>query len=97
MVYPSTFSYSKIKQRFRERVRSLGDKDSNVSLNSIEELNSTEESKWLKDDISKYLEVSWDDGYGTKTVKHYFEAAKDIIKPDGGPPRWFCPLECRKP
>ncbi|XP_057437571.1 phytyl ester synthase 2, chloroplastic-like isoform X1 [Lotus japonicus] len=26
--------------------------------------------------------------------KDYFEQAKELIKPDGGPPRWFSPLEC---
>lgn len=25
--------------------------------------------------------------------KDYFEQAKELIKPDGGPPRWFSPLE----
>ncbi|KAJ9180156.1 hypothetical protein P3X46_008435 [Hevea brasiliensis] len=43
------------------------------------------------------LEVFWDDGYGTKTVKDYFHVAKEMIMPDGGPPRWFCPLECGQP
>ncbi|KAK4389328.1 Acyltransferase-like protein, chloroplastic [Sesamum angolense] len=28
----------------------------------------------------------WDDGYGSETVKDYLDYAKDIIKPDGGPP-----------
>ncbi|XP_027350946.1 acyltransferase-like protein At3g26840, chloroplastic [Abrus precatorius] len=26
--------------------------------------------------------------------KEYFEQSKELIKPDGGPPRWFSPLEC---
>ncbi|KAK8508766.1 hypothetical protein V6N12_034871 [Hibiscus sabdariffa] len=47
--------------------------------------------------VSKELEVLWDDGYGTKTVKDYLIAAEDMIKPDGGPPRWFCPLDCGQP
>ncbi|KAK8589382.1 hypothetical protein V6N13_088233 [Hibiscus sabdariffa] len=47
--------------------------------------------------VSEELEVLWDDGYGTNTVKDYLNAAKDVIKPDGGPPRWFCPLECGRP
>lgn len=38
------------------------------------------------------LETLWDDGYGTQSVKDYLDLAKDIIKPDGGPPRWFCPV-----
>ncbi|KAF5740554.1 exostosin family protein [Tripterygium wilfordii] len=56
------------------------------------------EKKWVKDDmVSKHLEVLWDDGYGTSTVKDYLEGAKEMIKPDGGPPRWFCPIECGQP
>lgn len=39
----------------------------------------------------------WDDGYGSRTVKDYMEAAAEMIKPDGGPPRWFCPVECGRP
>ncbi|KAL3573591.1 hypothetical protein D5086_024204 [Populus alba] len=45
----------------------------------------------------KDLESLWDDGYGTKTVKDYFDGAKEMIRPDGGPPPWFCPIECRQP
>jgi hypothetical protein len=26
--------------------------------------------------------------------KEYFEQAKELIEADGGPPRWFSPLEC---
>ncbi|KAJ0052828.1 hypothetical protein Pint_03071 [Pistacia integerrima] len=29
-----------------------------------------------------------------KRLKDYFEESKDLIKSDGGPPRWFSPLEC---
>ncbi|KAL6556436.1 hypothetical protein OROGR_005724 [Orobanche gracilis] len=44
------------------------------------------------------LEPLWDDGYGTRTVKDYLEAAKDMIKSaDGGPSRWFCPIESGPP
>ncbi|KAK6158390.1 hypothetical protein DH2020_005704 [Rehmannia glutinosa] len=43
------------------------------------------------------LKPLWDDGYGTQTVKDYLEAAKDMIKSDGGPPRWFCPIESGPP
>ncbi|XP_027350283.1 acyltransferase-like protein At1g54570, chloroplastic isoform X2 [Abrus precatorius] len=39
----------------------------------------------------------WDDGYGVRTVEDYFVAAKDMCKFDGGPPRWFCPVECGSP
>ncbi|PIA57053.1 hypothetical protein AQUCO_00600052v1 [Aquilegia coerulea] len=44
------------------------------------------------------LELLWDDGYGSVTVKDYLEMAKDImIHIDGGPPRWFCPVDCGRP
>ncbi|KAK1583384.1 hypothetical protein Q3G72_023286 [Acer saccharum] len=55
------------------------------------------ERKLVKDVVSKDLEVLWEDGYGTQSVQDYFDAAKEIIKPDGGPPRWFCPVECGSP
>ncbi|PKA57490.1 Acyltransferase-like protein [Apostasia shenzhenica] len=43
------------------------------------------------------LEVLYDDGSGTLSVKDYLDAAREIIRPDGGPPRWFCPPECGQP
>ncbi|TYK18392.1 acyltransferase-like protein [Cucumis melo var. makuwa] len=52
----------------------------------------------LKDDVPEKLEPFWDDGYGTVTVKDYFDAAKDFTQhPDGGPPRWFCPVASGSP
>ncbi|KAH9754406.1 Acyltransferase-like protein [Citrus sinensis] len=56
-----------------------------------------EKKKLVKNVISEELEVLWDDGYGTDSVKDYLDAAKEIIKPDGGPPRWFCPVDCGCP
>ncbi|KAG6409347.1 hypothetical protein SASPL_127386 [Salvia splendens] len=43
------------------------------------------------------LKPLWDDGYGTQTVRDYIEVAKAMAKPDGGPPRWFCPVESGPP
>ncbi|XP_074560248.1 uncharacterized protein LOC141816347 [Curcuma longa] len=43
------------------------------------------------------LEVLYDDGFGDVSVKDYFDAARAINKPDGGAPRWFCPVECGAP
>lgn len=52
----------------------------------------------LKDDVPEKLELFWDDGYGTVTVKDYFDTAKDFTQhPDGGPPRWFCPVSSGSP
>lgn len=31
------------------------------------------------------------------SVKDYLDRAQDFIRSDGGPPRWFCPLECGSP
>ena len=49
------------------------------------------------EDVFEKLEVLWDDGYGNNTVKDYLDKANDIIRPDGGPPRWFCPVDCGRP
>ncbi|KAM3239687.1 hypothetical protein ACQJBY_053405 [Aegilops geniculata] len=43
------------------------------------------------------LEVLYDDGFGSVTVKDYREAVRAMPKDDGGPPRWFCPVECGRP
>ncbi|XP_047971452.1 phytyl ester synthase 1, chloroplastic-like [Salvia hispanica] len=43
------------------------------------------------------LKPLWDDGYGTQTVRDYIDVAKAMAKPDGGPPRWFCPVESGPP
>lgn len=47
--------------------------------------------------VSDEIELLWDDGYGSKSVKDYFAAAREILKPDGGPPRWFSPVDCGRP
>ncbi|CAA3016644.1 acyltransferase At1g54570, chloroplastic isoform X1, partial [Olea europaea subsp. europaea] len=56
-----------------------------------------EEKKREKVSDDEKLEPLWDDGYGTQSVKDYLESAKEIIKPDGGPPRWFTPISCGPP
>ncbi|KAJ1283785.1 hypothetical protein BS78_03G153200 [Paspalum vaginatum] len=43
------------------------------------------------------LEALYDDGFGGVTVKDYFAAAKAVSSDDGGPPRWFCPVDCGRP
>ncbi|XP_010532193.1 PREDICTED: acyltransferase-like protein At1g54570, chloroplastic [Tarenaya hassleriana] len=55
------------------------------------------EKKTAKDEAFSEMELLWDDGYGSKTVKDYFLAAKKIITSDGGPPRWFIPEDCDRP
>ncbi|KAK9139442.1 hypothetical protein Scep_009123 [Stephania cephalantha] len=44
------------------------------------------------------LGVLWEDGYGSSSVKDYLDVAKVMIgEANGGPPRWFCPVECGRP
>ncbi|KAL3722932.1 hypothetical protein ACJRO7_035169 [Eucalyptus globulus] len=31
---------------------------------------------------------------GRERLRRFFDEAKDLTRPDGGPPRWFSPLEC---
>ncbi|KAI3692046.1 hypothetical protein L6452_31855 [Arctium lappa] len=47
--------------------------------------------------VVEELKPLWDDGYGTQTVKDFTEISMDLIKCDGGPPRWFCPVACGLP
>uniref|UniRef100_A0ACD5UPC0 Uncharacterized protein n=1 Tax=Avena sativa TaxID=4498 RepID=A0ACD5UPC0_AVESA len=50
-----------------------------------------------EEDKDRGLEPLYDDGFGAVTVKDYFAAAKALSKDDGGPPRWFCPVESGQP
>uniref|UniRef100_A0A0E0JIS3 Serine aminopeptidase S33 domain-containing protein n=1 Tax=Oryza punctata TaxID=4537 RepID=A0A0E0JIS3_ORYPU len=44
------------------------------------------------------LEALYDDGFGEATVKDYFDALRAMpLGGGGGPPRWFCPVECGPP
>ncbi|KAM3390157.1 hypothetical protein ACQJBY_011999 [Aegilops geniculata] len=43
------------------------------------------------------LKDLYDDGFGSVTMKDYLEAVRNMPKDDGGPPRWFCPVECGRP
>jgi hypothetical protein len=53
--------------------------------------------KEVADEEDSGLEPLYDDGFGAVTVKDYFAAAKALSKDDGGPPRWFCPVESGQP
>ncbi|BBH06668.1 Esterase/lipase/thioesterase family protein [Prunus dulcis] len=75
----------------REERRSLIDEGNERLRHKVNE------EKRVKDGVLESLEPLWDDGYGTVTVKDYFDATKEMIKPDGGPPRWFCPVACGAP
>ncbi|WVY94990.1 hypothetical protein V8G54_034078 [Vigna mungo] len=56
-----------------------------------------EGEKKKKGEAEEGLAALWDDGYGRNSVEDYFAAAKEICRSDGGPPRWFCPVECGPP
>lgn len=43
------------------------------------------------------LKLFYDDGYGSSSVRDYLGIAKEMVRPDGGSPRWFCPIECGPP
>ncbi|CAL4976335.1 unnamed protein product [Urochloa decumbens] len=45
----------------------------------------------------RYLDVLYDDGFGSVTLKGYFTTVRAMLRNDGGPPRWFCPVECGQP
>ncbi|GAB4835924.1 hypothetical protein Ancab_000843, partial [Ancistrocladus abbreviatus] len=55
------------------------------------------QKKWGEDVAPEKLDALWDDGFGTTSMKDYLDATNEMIKPDGGPPRWFCPVECGCP
>lgn len=72
-----------------------------VSVSSVQNQKGANEVngkvKSQKKIVSEEIELLWDDGYGSKSVKDYFAAAREILKPDGGPPRWFSPVDCGRP
>uniref|UniRef100_A0A1D1ZH36 Acyltransferase-like protein At1g54570, chloroplastic n=1 Tax=Anthurium amnicola TaxID=1678845 RepID=A0A1D1ZH36_9ARAE len=41
--------------------------------------------------------VLYEDGFGKASVKDYLDWSREMIRPDDGGPRWFCPLECGAP
>ncbi|KAF6162671.1 hypothetical protein GIB67_013285 [Kingdonia uniflora] len=98
-VYESQF-------RFQRRIRSLASAKSTVvssdSVGGNGGVPLIKEKKQSgvvveKKKVSEELEVLWEDGYGSSSVKDYLDIAKDMIKSDGGPPRWFSPVECGRP
>ncbi|KAJ4969204.1 hypothetical protein NE237_015905 [Protea cynaroides] len=80
----------------------LSNGDGNIKSGAIDGGNGRvgskrERKRLVKDMVSEELEVLWDDGLEKQTVKDYLDIARDMIKPDGGPPRWFCPVACGRP
>lgn len=60
-------------------------------------LNSSTKQKKEEEVFQEKLGPLWDDGYGSQSVKDYLDLANEMIKPDGGPPRWFSPISCGPP
>ncbi|MQM23520.1 hypothetical protein Taro_056585 [Colocasia esculenta] len=50
-----------------------------------------------RDEEGVGLSVLYDDGFGKASVKDYLDWSREMIRVDGGGPRWFCPLECCAP
>ncbi|GMY21171.1 acyltransferase-like protein At1g54570, chloroplastic [Fagus crenata] len=101
-VFPFFMSNSENKCGGRVKVRSLSNADSTVLSSDSIVVNGhlrskIEGKKRVKDDVMETLKPLWDDGYGTETIRDFFDMAKDMVKPDGGPPRWFCPIACGCP
>ncbi|KAK4746659.1 hypothetical protein SAY87_025696 [Trapa incisa] len=44
---------------------------------------------------SPYMEDEGSEDEG-KRLEYFFNLAEDLVRSDGGPPRWFSPLECAK-
>jgi len=64
---------------------------------AVSKIEVVEKKKKVEKEAKESLAVLWDDAYRTKSVKDYLELARFMIRPDGGPPRWFCPVECGHP
>ena len=47
--------------------------------------------------VSKRLDNSEVEKIERRSLKDYLEQSKELIRSDGGPPRWFSPLECGSP
>lgn len=105
-----TFSSSGHRNRIHSRIRVRSQVSENSELASHNRLETVatarggirgperdsqvEKSEEL---ISEQLGLMYDDGYGTHSVVDYLGAAREMVRPDGGPPRWFCPVDCGRP
>lgn len=65
-----------------------------TTMRSFVERNSSQLEAESKQRIKLEKYSSEQEGNSRKWLKDYFDEAKDMIKSDGGPPRWFSPLEC---
>ncbi|XP_076948945.1 phytyl ester synthase 1, chloroplastic-like [Bidens hawaiensis] len=92
------------RQRFRVLVRSVGNDNSRESIRISGVSSVSKKYAYVAasnvggnksgKDVPEELKVFWDDGYGTQTVDDGIEIVRNLVKSDGGPPRWFCPIAC---
>ncbi|KAI4301876.1 hypothetical protein L6164_035113 [Bauhinia variegata] len=73
------------------------EKDGSLTEQRNGHFRSRVEQRISNDTVLEDLAPLWDDDYGTQTVKDYFNAVKERNEADGGPPRWFCPVEYGHP
>lgn len=82
---------SKVSGKFKIRPVSAlfteSTKDTNSKIRKLDEKAETGGRRRISEalDESKIQRMS---------IKDYLERSKDLIRSDGGPPRWFSPLEC---
>lgn len=69
----------------------LDERENGAAKSTTKYHGATEVTKSLPMGLSKGRE------YELLSVKDYLDRALDFIRPDGGPSRWFCPLECGSP
>lgn len=105
LALPSFRSNCNQRPSFKVRAQISGDKatsvepvNGSVSVSNLPNPKGSEVNGKVKFQREAEIELLWDDGYGSKSVKDYFAAAREILKkPDGGPPRWFSPVDCGQP
>lgn len=106
LALPSFRSNCNQRPSLKVRAQVSGDKAASVeqpvngyvSVSNVQNPKGSEVNGKLKFQRKDEIELLWDDGYGSKSVKDYFAAAREILKkPDGGPPRWFSPVDCGQP
>ncbi|XVE67639.1 hypothetical protein DITRI_Ditri09bG0004300 [Diplodiscus trichospermus] len=96
-----TNSYGGTQKRFRvlavsteriERGTSLGENGRYEKKKKLQKM--MKEETEVKPNIYANPEEIPEVEEGKKRLKDYFEECKEMIRSDGGPPRWFSPLEC---
>lgn len=85
---PKRYAASRTRQR-RSGTRSFG----NTSGEEAETIQKRSGVDYDEADQGSLEDVNGSD-VTRRSLKDYFDEATVMIRPDGGPPRWFSPLEC---